>query len=106
MLLAGLLAAGAAQAQFSVATVPQRAGEASTFVQGRPNLHPDSAMFAANRGDLNRGEVHAQLLMRDDVYRAALDTRRMGNTGHSREIGVPATLPVGSPSVFEGGTPK
>jgi hypothetical protein len=62
MLLAGLLAAGGAQAQNSVATVPQWAGEASTFVQGRPNMNPDSAIFAANRGDLSRDEVRAELL--------------------------------------------
>jgi hypothetical protein len=151
MLLAGLLAAGA-QAQSSVATVPQWAGEASTFVQGRPNMNPDSAIFAANRGDLsrdevraellaegtvppipgeastlvqgrpnmnpdsaifaaNRGdlsrdEVRAELLMRDDMYRAALEARTMGNIGQSPDIGVPATLPIGSPSLFDGGTPK
>ena len=152
VLLAGLLAAGGAQAQSSVTTVPQRPGEASTFVQGRPNVNPDSAMFAANRGDLSRdevrarlqagstvppipgqastlvqgrpnmnrnsaifaanrgdlsrGEVRRELLTRDDRYRAALDARRMGNTARSFDIGVPATLPIGSPSVFEGGTPK
>ena len=60
--LAGLLAAGGAQAQSSVTTFPQRAGEASTFVQGRPNMNPDSAMFAANRGDLSRDNARAELL--------------------------------------------
>lgn len=98
--------AGGTRAQSSVATVPQWAGEASTVVQGRPNMHPGSAIFAANRGDLSRDEVRAKLLMRDDRYRAALEARRMGYIGHGRDIGVPATLPIGSPSVFEGGTPK
>jgi hypothetical protein len=54
--------------------VPGKAGEASTMVQGQPNMDP------------NAPGAH---------------TRTMGH----RAAGVPATLPIDSPSVFQGGTP-
>lgn len=55
--------------------VPGKAGEASTMVQGQPNMDP------------NAPSAH---------------TRTMGH----RAAGVPPTLPIDSPSVFQGGTPQ
>jgi hypothetical protein len=45
-LLAALLAAAGVQAQTS--SVPPKAGEASTYVQGRPNVNPNQAAAMAD----------------------------------------------------------
>lgn len=58
--------------------VPPRAGEASTTVQGRPNVDPADPT-------------------------AAPATRSMG---YGVPVGTPATAPAGTPSVFQGGTPQ
>lgn len=64
----------------TTSSVPTRAGEASTTVQGRPNVDPADP--------------------------AARATQAMGNTGYGTRVGTPATMPFGSLSVFEGGTPQ
>lgn len=70
--------------------VPGRSGEASTMTGGQPNAIPNDPLLGKSRTEV-----------RDE--RAA---RRMGNTGDRATVGVPATMPAGSLSVFQGGTPE
>lgn len=82
-------------------SVPGKAGEASTTVQGRPNANPNDPLLSKSRA-----EVRNEMMMQ----RAEVDAKRaaqtMGNTGYGRSTGTPATLPAHMPSVFEGGTPQ
>lgn len=54
LLMAGILASAGVQAQSTVgaaaatSSVPPRAGEASTFVEGRPNVNPNKAAAMAD----------------------------------------------------------
>ena len=68
ILLAGLLAAAGAQAQSTPAAgssdLPPKAGEASTVVQGKPNIDPN--MPAAK----TRAEVIAELIGRRAAFEA------------------------------------
>lgn len=86
------------EAQGMGAAAAGRAGEASTMVQGRPNADPGDAMHARSRD-----EVRNELLTRRQMHE---DARKMGNMGYAPTVGAPATLPAGSPTVFQGGTPQ
>ena len=81
--------------------VPGKAGEASTMVQGRPNAS-DASVMGAPKG---RDEVRSELLTRRQAYQA--ERRAHTKVDEYRvSVGTPATLPVDSLSVFEGGTPQ
>ena len=126
ILLAGLLAVAGAQAQSSSASgssdVPTRAGEASTTTRGVPNaVTTNSPMTEAPKTrEMNSQEAKG-------MGAAAATTSVPGRAGEAttmvhgqpnmnpnapmpapyyRPVGVPATLPEGSPSVFQGGTPQ
>ena len=85
----------------TTSSVPGKAGEASTTVQGRPNADPADPLVGKSRA-----EVKAELAMRRAQLDAARATQSMGNIGYGRPVGTPATAPAGTPSVFEGGTPQ
>jgi hypothetical protein len=130
ILLAGLLAVAVAvagaQAQSSSASgssdVPTAAGEASTTTRGVPNaMTTNSPMTEAPKTrEMMRQESQG-------MGAAAATTMVPGRAGEATtmvngqpnmnpnapmpapyygRVGVPATLPAGSPSVFEGGTPQ
>jgi hypothetical protein len=82
-------------------SVPGRAGEMSTTVQGRPNANPNDPMVGKSRAEV-RGDVAAKRADRD----AMRASRMMGSPGYGRMAGVPATLPEHAPSIFQGGTPQ
>ena len=82
-------------------SVPGKAGEMSTTVQGRPNANPNDPMVGKSRAEV-RGEVESKRAERD-VARAS---RMMGAPGYGAPIGKPANLPADSPTVFQGGTPQ
>ncbi|MBA3774387.1 MAG: hypothetical protein H0X13_18445 [Ramlibacter sp.] len=81
--------------------VPVRAGEASTMVQGRPNANPNDPMVGKSRA-----EVKGEMGMHRAQVDAERNTQMMGNTAYGRTMGTPATVPAGTPSVFQGGTPQ
>jgi hypothetical protein len=85
----------------ATSSVPPKAGEASTAVQGRPNVDP-----ADPRVGKSRAEVRAELDMHRAQLAQARATQAMGNAAYGASIGTPATAPAGTPSVFEGGTPQ
>jgi hypothetical protein len=126
ILLAGLLAVGGAQAQGSSASgssdVPMQAGEASTMTRGVPNAATTNSPVteAPKTREMVRQEAHG-------MGAAAATTMVPGRAGEATtmingqpnmnpnvpmpapydgRVGVPATLPAGSPSVFQGGTPQ
>lgn len=80
-------------------TVPGKAGEASTAVNGQPNANPNDPLQGKSRA-----EVRNERMMRRAEVGAERAARRMGQSGY--EIGKPANLPSGFPSVFQGGTPE
>jgi hypothetical protein len=127
LLLAGLMAfAGAAQAQQSKAevrqgahnmdkasatsNVPPRAGEASTFTGGAPNLltsNPQPGEHALTREEVRAGAMHGtSVYIGTDTRGSGNDTRVMGASRAYVDIGVPANAPAGTPPVFQGGTPE
>ncbi len=75
ILLTGLMAAAGAQAQTAhpqTSATPLRAGEASTFVQGRPNLNPNIPAFNPNVASTKtRAEVIAELMNSRATYSGA-----------------------------------
>ena len=81
--------------------VPGKAGEASTMVQGRPNAGDASVMGAPR----SRDEVRSELLARRQAYQAERRAHTKGDD-YQVSVGTPATMPVDSLSVFEGGTPQ
>lgn len=90
--------AGAASATTSV---PGKAGEASTMVNGKPNANPNDPSLSKSRA-----EVQGDMAMQRSQARADRATQSMGNARYGTPVGTPATLPAGMPSVFEGGTPQ
>ena len=82
-------------------SVPGKAGEMSTTVQGRPNANPNDPAVGKSRAEV-RGEVASKRAERD----AARASRMMGSSGYGTPVGTPATLPIDSPSVLQGGTPQ
>ena len=82
-------------------SVPGKAGEMSTTVQGRPNANPNDPMVGKSRAEV-RGEVATKRAERD----ATRASRMMGNAGYGAAVGKPANLPADAPTVFEGGTPQ
>ncbi|MCM2253993.1 MAG: hypothetical protein NDJ19_16645, partial [Ramlibacter sp.] len=82
ILLAGLLAAAGVQAQSTPAAgssdLPPKAGEASTMVQGKPNVDPNKPMART------RAEVVAELLGR----RAAFEAERRALLNQDSKLGV------------------
>ena len=85
----------------TTSSVPPKAGEASTTVQGQPNANPADPTVGKSRA-----EVKAEVGMRRAQVDAARATHLMGNTSYGTPIGTPATAPFGTPSVFQGGTPQ
>ncbi|NPC55217.1 hypothetical protein [Caenimonas soli] len=85
----------------ATSSVPPKAGEASTSVQGKPNADPASPMVGKSRA-----EVKAEIGMNRAQVDAARAGQSMGNTRYGVPVGTPATAPAGTPSVFQGGTPQ
>ena len=130
ILLAGLLAVAGAQAQSIPAAgssdLPPKAGEASTQTRGVPNAattnNPVTEAPTLNKDQIRQGAHglsgaavttpvpgkagEASTMVRGqpnmDPNAPAAHTRVMGH----RAAGVPPTLPIDSPSVFQGGTPQ
>ena len=82
-------------------SVPGRAGEMSTTVQGQPNANPNDPNVGKSRAEI-RGDAASKRAERD----ATRASRMMGNAGYGTPAGTPATMPADSPSVFQGGTPQ
>ena len=126
ILLAGLLAVAGVQAQSSSASgssdVPTTAGEASTTTRGVPNAATTNSPVteAPKTREMMRQEAQG-------MGAAAATTMVPGRAGEATtmmngqpnmnpnapmpapyygRVGVPANLPEGSPSVFQGGTPQ
>ena len=127
ILLAGLLAVAGVQAQSTSASgssdLPPKAGEASTQTYGAPNAATTNSPVteAPKTREMIRQEAQG-------MGAAAATTAVPGRAGEAstmvhgqpnidpntpplparyyRDVGVPATLPEGSPSVFQGGTPQ
>ncbi len=85
----------------TTARVPVDAGEASTVVQGKPNANPNDPNLGKSRA-----EVRSEVRMSRAEADAARATQMMGHARYGVSVGVPATVPADSLSVFEGGTPK
>ena len=126
ILLAGLLAVAGAQAQSASASgssdVPTKAGEASTTTRGAPNA-------ATTNSPVTEAPKTREMMRQESqgMGAAAATTMVPGRAGEATtmmngqpnmnpnapmpapyygRVGVPATLPEGSPSVFQGGTPQ
>jgi len=82
-------------------SVPGKAGEMSTTVQGRPNANPNDPMVGKSRAEM-RGDVASKRAERD----ANRASRMMGSAGYGSAVGKPANLPADYPSIFQGGTPQ
>ena len=128
ILLAGLLAAAGAQAQSTSASgssdVPGKAGEPSTMTQGQPNAAttnspvteaPTPDKDAIRQGAKGMGAAAATTNVPGRAGEASTMVRGQPNANPEQPplpnrnypgVGVPATLPDSSPSVFEGGTPQ
>lgn len=84
-------------------SVPGRAGEASTMVNGKPNANPNNPMLTKSKSERK---------MEKEMKKAEAQQRRdlavMGQVGAQvgAEAGTPPVSPAGNPSVFDGGTPK
>lgn len=107
ILLAGLLAVGAAQAQTAPAAgtsnLPPSAGEASTQVNGQPNRNPNNPLVTKSRE-----ERKAEKEMKRAEAKQRRETAVMGQRGATAgaPAGTPAVSPAGNPPVQAGGTPK
>jgi hypothetical protein len=118
ILLAGLLAVAGAQAQTAAATssVPIKAGEASTQVQGQPNQDPNSPSAAGTATYYWSTPAYPSTAYPSTSPPGVLTYSSAGAMGAPaataqlyappHRAGVPATLPDASPSIFEGGTPQ
>ena len=131
VLLCGLLAAAGVQAQVTPAAgssdLPPKAGEASTQTHGVPNARttnmpmsqaPAAMTHRELRQDTQRMGAAATTPVPGKAGEASTMVHgvpnvnpndpalKMGWMGDRSRIGVPATLPYGSPSVFQGGTPQ
>lgn len=86
-----------------VSTVPPKAGEASTMVNGRPNAQP-------NDPRLSKGseELRSEKEMKRAEARQRRELAVMGQRGATAgaPAGTPAVTHPGNPSVFQGGTPQ
>jgi hypothetical protein len=84
-------------------STPAKAGEASTMVQGRPNADVNAPTLGKSRA-----EVRAERELNRAQKEADKNLLVMGNSSARAgdAPGTPATAPAGTPSVFEGGTPK
>lgn len=87
----------------ATSSVPSRAGDASTMVNGRPNANPDDPMV-----NKSRAERRAEREMKRADNRSRRETAIMGQKGAQAgaPAGTPAVSPAGTPSVHKGGTPK
>ena len=87
----------------ATSSVPSKAGEASTMVNGRPNANPDDPNV-----NKSRAERRAEREMKRADKRTRRETAIMGQKGAQAgaPAGTPAVSPAGTPSVQEGGTPK
>jgi hypothetical protein len=95
---------GAHSAGASATTsLPPKAGEASTSVQGRPNANPNDPMVTKSAA-----ERRTENEMKKADARQRRDAAVMGQKGaqSGAEAGTPYASPSGNPSVFKGGTPK
>ena len=83
--------------------MPDKAGEASTSVMGKPNANPDAPQLSKSKAEIKSEKA---------MKKADADQRRqtaiMGQKGAQAgaKAGTPAVAPAGTPAVQDGGTPK
>lgn len=133
ILMAGMLAAAGAQAQSAGASSSTddapKAGEASTQTRGVPNAKTTNSTAseapipaskevvrqdAQGRGGASAtvnvparaGEASTMTAGRPNLETNPMESARAMGAAAYTEVGVPATMPAGSLSVFRGGTPQ
>lgn len=84
-------------------SVPGRAGEASTMVNGKPNANPDAPTLTKSKA-----ERRTEKEMKRADAKQRRETAIMGQKGAQAgaPAGTPAVSPAGTPRVQDGGTPK
>ena len=82
---------------------PGRAGEASTMVEGKPNANPDAPTLTKSKSDLRMEREMKRAQRKQQRESAAMGQR---GAEAATAAGISPNSAAGSPSVFEGGTPK
>ncbi len=82
-------------------SVPGRAGEASTMVQGKPNANPEDPNLSKSRAELK-----SEATTRRSQKEADRSAKTMGNTRDSASKSTTGTTPEAPPSGGEGATTK
>ena len=86
----------------ATSSTPDRAGDASTMVQGKPNADVNAPTLTKSKA-----ERKSEKEFKKAQARMARQTAIMGQKGASgAPAGMPAVSPAGTPGVMEGGTPK
>jgi hypothetical protein len=87
----------------ATSSTPNKAGEASTMVQGKPNADGNAPTITKSKA-----ERKSEKELKKAQARTERETAIMGQKGAQAgaPAGTPAVSPAGTPSVKDGGTPK